>query len=100
MNHVTTHDRVVVRRDHKENTTASGLIIPDLDPTARAETGTVVAIGPGRKTKRQVQIEMSVVPGDRIMFENGAGINIKTDGEELVILKEDEIIGVVTDEQN
>ena len=95
MNHITTHDRVVVKRDNKENTTASGLIIPDLDTSVRAETGTVVTVGPGGVTKKQVKIEMSVAPGDRIMFESGAGINIKTDGEELVILKEHEIIGIV-----
>ena len=95
MNYITTHDRVVVKRDNKENTTASGLIIPDLDTSVRAETGTVVIVGPGRVTKKQVKIEMSVAPGDRIMFESGAGINIKTDGEELVILKEHEIIGIV-----
>ena len=95
MKHVTTQDRVVVKRDQKENTTASGLIIPDLDSSVRAETGTVVSVGPGRRTKKKVLLEMVVAPGDRIMFESGAGINIRTDGEDLVILKEDEIIGVV-----
>jgi chaperonin GroES len=97
MNHVTTHDRIVVKRDYKDNTTASGLIIPDLEST-RTDTGVVVAVGPGRTTQKNVVIKVAVAPGDRIMFDSGAGINIKTDGEELVILKEDEIIGVVTNE--
>ena len=95
MNHVTTHDRVVIKRDEKETKTISGLIIPDLDDSVKAETGTVVAVGPGKLTKKKVLLEMVVAPGDRVMFESGAGINIRTDGEELVILKEDEIIGIV-----
>jgi len=95
MNHVTTLDRVVVIRDDKETTTSSGLIIPDLDPLVRTDTGLVVAVGPGRTTKNYVVIEVAVAVGDRVMFDSGAGINVRTNGEDLVVLKEDEIIGVV-----
>jgi len=95
MNHVTTLDRVVVIRDDKETTTSSGLIIPDLDPLVRTDTGLVVAVGPGRTTKNNVVIEVAVAVGDRVMFDSGAGINVRTNGEDLVVLKEDEIIGVV-----
>jgi chaperonin GroES len=98
MNHVTTLDRVVVIRDKKETTTSSGLIIPDLDPLVRTDTGLVVATGPGRTTKKNVVVEVTVAVGDRIMFDSGAGINIRTDGEDLVVLKEDEIIGVLENE--
>jgi chaperonin GroES len=98
MNHVTTLDRVVVIRDKKETTTSSGLIIPDLDPLVRTDTGLVVATGPGRTTKKNVVVEVTVAVGDRIMFDSGAGINIRTNGEDLVVLKEDEIIGVLEDE--
>jgi len=95
MNHITTLDRVVVIRDDKETTTSSGLIIPDLDPLVRTDTGLVVAVGPGRTTKNNVVIEVAVAVGDRVMFDSGAGINVRTDGEDLVVLKEDEIIGVI-----
>ena len=98
MNHVTTLDRVVVIRDKKETPTSSGLIIPDLDPLVRTDTGLVVATGPGRTTKKNVVVEVTVAVGDRIMFDSGAGINIRTDGEDLVVLKEDEIIGVLENE--
>jgi chaperonin GroES len=97
MKHVTTQDRVVVRPEQKDNRTASGLIIPDLEQ-ATTTTGVVVAVGPGRKTKKDVVVEVAVAVGDRIMFTTGTGISIKTDGEDYVILKEDEIIGVVENE--
>jgi len=98
MPHVTTQDRVVVRPDTRSDQTVSGLIIPEFDAPATA-TGVVVSVGPGRTTKKKVVIEVAVAPGDRVMFDSGAGVKVRTDGEDLVILKEDEIIGVVEDEQ-
>ena len=97
MKHVTTQDRVVVQPEQKDNRTASGLIIPDLEE-ATTTTGVVIAVGPGRKTKKNVIVKVAVSVGDRIMFTTGAGISIKTDGKDYIILKEDEIIGVVEDE--
>jgi chaperonin GroES len=94
MNYETTHDRVVVKRDPRENKTSSGLFIAKLD-SDRTDTGIVVQVGPGRITKKNVTIAVEVDVGNRVMFDSGAGINIKLDGEELVILKEDEIIGIV-----
>ena len=87
-------DRVLVKRADAENKTASGFIIPDaaLEKTNR---GTVVAMGPGRSLKdgRVVPIaDISI--GDVVMFE-GNGINVKVDGEQLVVLKEEEIIAIV-----
>jgi len=97
MKHVTTQDRVVIQPEQKNNQTASGLIIPDLEE-ATTTTGIVIAVGPGRKTKKNVVVEVAVAPGDRVMFTTGTGISVKTDGVDYVVLKEDEIIGVVTDE--
>ena len=97
MKHVTTQDRVVVQPEQKDNRTASGLIIPDLEE-AITTTGVVIAVGPGRKTKKNVIVKVAVSVGDRIMFTTGTGISIKTDGKDYIILKEDEIIGVVEDE--
>jgi len=97
MPHVTTQDRVVVRPDETNNQTASGLIIPEFE-APRNKTGVVVAVGPGRLTKKNVVVAVAVAPGDRVMFDSGAGVSVRTDGEDLIILKEDEIIGVVADE--
>ena len=97
MNHVTTQDRVVVQPDTNDSKTVTGLIIPELE-APETKTGVVVAVGPGRTTKKKVLVPVSVTPGDRVMFNSGTGISIKTDGESLLILKEDEILGVIVDE--
>jgi chaperonin GroES len=94
MNYITTADRVIVKPDEEREKTASGFIIAyDNDPTS---LGTVVQVGPGRVTKKNVVIQVEVDPGDRIMFVRGSGIPIKINGEEYLILKEEEIMGVVT----
>jgi chaperonin GroES len=94
MNYVTTADRVIVKPDEEREKTASGFIIAyDDDPTS---LGTVIQVGPGRVTKKNVVIKVEVDSGDCIMFVRGSGIPIKINGEEYLILKEEEIIGVVT----
>ena len=94
MNYVTTADRVIVKPDEEREKTASGFIIAyDDDPTS---LGTVIQVGPGRVTKKNIVIEVEVDSGDRIMFTRGSGIPIKINGEEYLILKEEEILGVVT----
>lgn len=94
MNYVTTADRVIVKPDEEREKTASGFIIAyENDPTS---LGTVVQVGPGRVTKKNVVIEVEVTVEDRVMFTRGAGTPIKINGEEYLILKEEEIIGVVT----
>jgi chaperonin GroES len=94
MKYTTTSDRILIKPEPLEKTTSSGLIIAksEFDVINR---GTVVQVGPGRTTKRNVTIEVSVAIEDRIMFEGGAGVPVVVDGENLLILKEDEIIGVV-----
>lgn len=87
-------DRVLIRRIDGENKTASGFFIPDA-LVEKANKGTVVAIGAGRQTKDGNIIPIAdITLGDIIMFE-GDGINVKVDGEQLVILKEEEIIAIV-----
>ena len=87
-------DRILVRRVEAETKTASGFIIPDA-AVERANRGTVLAVGPGRPLKDGTVVSVAdIAVGDIVMFE-GNGINVKVDGEELVVLKEDEIIAVV-----
>lgn len=87
-------DRILIRRAEAETKTASGFFIPDTS-VEKANRGTVVAVGPGKSTKDGLVIPIADVKvGDVIMFE-GNGINIKVDGEQLVVLKEEEIIAIV-----
>jgi chaperonin GroES len=87
-------DRVLIKRDPAESTTSAGFIIPD-STAEKANKGTVVATGPGRVTKDGVLIPMTVKPGERIMFAPGHGIRVKVDGEELLVLIEDELLAVI-----
>jgi chaperonin GroES len=93
MKYITTADRVVVRPEPVEKKTSSGLIVAksELDVLNK---GTVVQIGPGRTTKKNITIPVDVSVGDRIMFDGGAGIPVQIDGEKFLILKEEEIIGI------
>lgn len=87
-------DRVLVQRLEAETKTTSGLFIPEAS-VEKANRGKVVAIGPGRFSKDGKIIPVTDINiGDVVMFE-GNGISIKVDGEQLVILKENEIIGIV-----
>jgi chaperonin GroES len=88
------HDRVVVRRLEEEQKTSGGIIIPD---TAKEKPmqGEVVAVGPGaRNDKGEIQA-LDVKAGDRILFGKWSGTEVKLDGEELLIMKESDIMGVL-----
>jgi chaperonin GroES len=88
------HDRVVVRRVEQDERTRGGIIIPDTAKEKPME-GEVVAVGPGaRDEKGQVQ-PLDVKPGDRILFGKWSGTEVKLDGEELLIMKESDIMGVI-----
>ncbi|MDH5423475.1 MAG: co-chaperone GroES [Gammaproteobacteria bacterium] len=87
------HDRVVVKRTEEERTTASGIVIPD-SATEKPAQGTILAVGGGRVTDSGEVRAMDVKVGDRVMFGKFAGTEIKLDGEELLIMREDDIIGV------
>ena len=88
------HDRVLVRRVESEEKTAGGLIIPDSAKEKPAE-GEVVAVGAGAKDDDGDRIAMDVQAGDKILFGKWSGTEITLDGEELLIMKESDILGVI-----
>ncbi len=93
MNYVTTADRVVVEPDPDHETTASGFIIA-YDDTPN-QLGTVIQVGPGRTTKKNVVIPVDLQVGDRVMFIKGSGTAVTVEGQKLLLFKESEIIGTV-----
>lgn len=88
------HDRVVVRRVDSEEKTAGGIIIPDTAKEKPME-GEVVAVGNGARGDDNEIVPMDVKAGDRILFGKWSGTEVKIDGEDLLIMKEADIMGVV-----
>ncbi|MGB1172578.1 MULTISPECIES: co-chaperone GroES [unclassified Marinobacterium] len=89
------HDRVVVRRSEEEATSAGGIVLPGA-AAEKPNQGEVVAVGAGRVTNDGQVVELSVKVGDKVIFGQYAGTNtIKVDGEELLIMQESEIYGVL-----
>ena len=88
------HDRVLVRRVAQEEKTAGGIIIPDTAKEKPME-GEVVAVGDGARTEDGKIQPMAVKAGDRILFGKWSGTEVKLDGEELLIMKESDIMGIV-----
>ena len=88
------HDRVVVRRLDSEEKTKGGIIIPDTAKEKPSE-GVVVAVGPGARDDSGKIIAPDVKAGDRILFGKWSGTEVKLDGEELLIMKESDIMGVI-----
>ncbi len=88
------HDRVVVRRLTAEEKTAGGIIIPDTAKEKPME-GEVVAVGPGARNERGEIVALDVTAGDRILFGKWSGTEVKIDGEELLIMKESDIMGII-----
>ncbi len=89
------HDRVLVRRVESDEKTSGGLIIPDSAKEKPAE-GEVVAVGNGAKDDDGGRIAMDVQAGDKILFGKWSGTEITLDGEELLIMKESDILGIVS----
>jgi chaperonin GroES len=87
------HDRVLVRRTEEKESIKGGIIIPDT-AKEKPQEGEVVAVGSGRREKGEL-IPLDVKPGDRILFGKYSGNDIKVDDEELLILKEDEILAKI-----
>jgi chaperonin GroES len=87
-------DRVLVRRLAQEDKTAGGIIIPDTAKEKPME-GEVVAVGPGARGDDGKLHPLDVKPGDRILFGKWSGSEVKIDGEELIIMKESDILGVI-----
>jgi chaperonin GroES len=88
------HDRVVVRRVESEERTAGGIIIPDT-AKEKPQEGEVVAVGPGGRDESGKLIPIDVKVGDRILFGKWSGTEVKLDGEELLIMKESDVMGIV-----
>jgi chaperonin GroES len=88
------HDRVVVRRVEEETKTAGGIIIPD---TAKEKPmqGEVIAVGPGARNENGQLVPLDVKAGDIILFGKWSGTEVKLDGQELLIMKESDIMGIV-----
>jgi chaperonin GroES len=88
------HDRVVVRRIEEEAKTAGGIIIPDT-AKEKPQQGEVVAVGPGARDEAGKVNPLEVKSGDRILFGKWSGSEVKIDGEELLIMKESDILGIL-----
>ena len=88
------HDRVVVRRLEGEQKTAGGIIIPDT-AKEKPQEGEIIAVGPGGRDESGKLIPIDLKVGDRILFGKWSGTEVKIDGEELLIMKESDIMGVL-----
>jgi chaperonin GroES len=88
------HDRVVIRRIDAEEKTTGGIIIPDTAQEKPME-GEVIAVGPGARNEQGQIVVLEVKPGDRILFGKWSGTEVKLDGEELLIMKESDIMGII-----
>jgi chaperonin GroES len=93
------HDRVVVRRLEEEERTKGGIIIPDT-AKEKPQEGEVVAVGPGGRSDDGKLQPMDVKAGDRILFGKWSGTEVKIDGEDLLIMKESDIMGVIEDRKS
>jgi chaperonin GroES len=88
------HDRVVVKRVAAEEKTRGGIIIPDT-AQEKPQEGEIVAVGPGGRDETGKLIPMDVTVGDRVLFGKWSGTEVKIDGQDLLIMKESDIMGVV-----
>jgi chaperonin GroES len=88
------HDRVVVRRVESEEKTAGGIIIPDT-AKEKPQEGEVVAVGPGARDEAGKLVPLDVKSGDRVLFGKWSGTEVKLNGEDLLIMKESDIMGIV-----
>jgi len=88
------HDRIVVKRITAEEKTSGGIIIPDTAKEKPME-GEVVAAGPGARNEQGAIVALDVKAGDRVLFGKWSGTEVKLDGEELLIMKESDIMGII-----
>ena len=91
------HDRVLVRRLEQEEKTAGGIIIPDT-AKEKPQEGEVVAVGPGARDEHGKLQPLELKAGDRVLFGKWSGTEVKIDGEELMIMKESDVMGVIEGE--
>ena len=88
------HDRVVVKRNPEEEKTSGGIIIPET-VKEKPLKGTVVAVGPGARNDKGDRVSMDVKVGDTILFTKWGGTDVKIDGDELLVMKESDIIAII-----
>ena len=88
------HDRVIVKRVEAERTTAAGIVIPDT-AGEKPDQGEVLAVGPGKRDDNGKQIALDVKVGDRVLFGKYAGQAVKVDGQEVLVMREEDIMGVL-----
>ena len=88
------HDRVIVKRLDNERKTASGIVIPD-NAAEKPDQGEVMAVGPGKRDENGKIITMDVKVGDKVLFGKYSGQTVKVEGEELLVMREEDIMGVV-----
>jgi chaperonin GroES len=88
------HDRVIVKRMEEERKTASGIVIPDA-ATEKPDQGEIIAVGTGKKDDQGKLIPLDVKVGDRVLFGKYAGQAVKVEGDELLVMREEDIMGVV-----
>ena len=88
------HDRIVVKRITAEEKTAGGIIIPDTAKEKPME-GEVIAVGAGARNEQGAIVELDVKAGDRVLFGKWSGTEVKLDGEELLIMKESDVMGII-----
>lgn len=87
-------DRVIVKRVDNERTTASGIVIPE-SAAEKPDQGEVLAVGPGKKTEDGKVIAVDLKVGDKVLFGKYAGQSVKVDGEEVLVIREDEVLAVI-----
>jgi chaperonin GroES len=88
------HDRVIVKRMEEERKTASGIVIPDT-AAEKPDQGEIIAAGPGKRDDNGKHIALDVKVGDRVLFGKYSGQTVKVEGEELLVMREEDIMGVV-----
>ena len=88
------HDRVIVKRMEEERKTASGIVIPDT-AAEKPDQGEIMAVGAGKKDDQGKLIPLDVKVGDRVLFGKYAGQTVKVEGDELLVMREEDIMGVV-----
>ena len=94
MNFRPLHDRILIKRIEEKETAKGGIIIPDT-AKEKPQEGEVIAVGGGKKTEEGKVIPLDVKAGDRILFGKYSGTEIKVDDEELLIIREDEVLGII-----
>ena len=88
------HDRVIVKRLENETKTASGIVIPD-NAAEKPDQGEVLAVGPGKRNEKGDFVALNIKVGDRVLFGKYSGQTVKVDGDELLVMREEDLFAVI-----